>query len=91
MAAKHRATGRPRGRPPTIPIDIGARIMQSLRDRVDPATGLVRPRWKFIARQLGVSRSTVARQMAILYASGAYERIIKQVSPNCAITYYRPN
>ena len=75
MGKPHRATGNPRGRPPKIPFDFGLRIMENLRQRVDPKTGLVRPRWKQMARELGVSRSTIARQMAELYASGAYERI----------------
>ena len=63
--AKHRATGNPRGRPPRIPFDFGQRIMENLRGRVDPKTGLVRPFWKQMARELGVSRSTIARQMAV--------------------------
>ena len=75
MGEAHRATGNPRGRPPKIPFDFGLRIMENLRQRVDPKTGLVRPRWKQMARELGVSRSTIARQMAELYAHGAYERI----------------
>ena len=40
--AKHRATGNPRGRPLKIPFDFGQRIMENLRGRVDPKTGLVR-------------------------------------------------
>ena len=42
-----------------------------------------------MARELGVSRSTIARQMAELYVSGAYERVYVKVSPEVAITYYR--
>ena len=63
--------------------------MENLRQRVDSATGLVRPRWKQMARELGVSRSTIARQMAELYASGAYERIYVKVSPRVTICYYQ--
>ena len=51
--AKHRATGNPRGRPPKIPFDFGQRIMENLRGRIDPKTGLVRPLWKQMARELG--------------------------------------
>ena len=87
--AKHRATGNPRGRPPRIPFDFGQRIMENLRGRVDPKTGLVRPLWKQMARELGVSRSTIARQMAELYADGAYERVSIKVSPKVSICYYR--
>ena len=39
--------------------------------------------------ELGVSRSTIARQMVGLYASGAYERIYVKVSPRVTICYYR--
>ena len=89
MGKAHRATGNPRGRPPKIPFDFGLRIMENLRQRVDPKTGLVRPRWKQMARELGVSRSTIARQMAELYANGAYERIYVKASPRVTICYYR--
>ena len=63
--------------------------MESLRQRVDPETGLVCPQWKQMARELGVSRSTIARRMTGLYASGAYERIYVKVSPRVTICYYR--
>ena len=63
--------------------------MENLRQRVDPKTGLVRPRWKQMALELHVSRSTIARQMAELYANGAYERIYIKVSPKVSICYYR--
>ena len=89
MGKAHRATGNPRGRPPKIPFDFGQRIMENLRRRVDPETGLVRPRWKQMALELHVSRSTIARQMAELYASGAYERIYVKVNPRVMICYYR--
>ena len=62
--------------------------MENIRQRVDSKTGLVRPRWKQMARELGVSRSTIARRMAGLYASGAYERIYVKVSPRVTICYY---
>ena len=63
--------------------------MENLRRRVDLETGLVRPRWKQMALELHVSRSTIARQMAELYASGAYERIYVKVNPRVTICYYR--
>ena len=89
MGKAHRATGNPRGRPPKIPFEFGQRILENLRPRVDPKTGLVRPRWKQMARELHVSRSTIARRMAGLYASGAYERIYVKVNPRVTICYYR--
>ena len=63
--------------------------MENLRRRVDSKTGLVRPRWKQMARELGVGRSTIARQMVGLYASGAYERIYIKVNPKVSVCYYR--
>ena len=51
--------------------------------------GLVRPRWKQMARELNVSRSTIARQMAELCANGVYERIYVKVKPRVTICYYR--
>ena len=42
-----------------------------------------------MARELGVSRSTIARQMVGLYASGAYERIYIKVNPKVLVCYYR--
>ena len=42
-----------------------------------------------MARQLGVSRSTIARQMAELYACGAYERVYIKVNPRVTVCYYR--
>ena len=89
MGKAHRATGNPRGRPPKIPFEFGQRILENLRGRVDPKTGLVRPHWKQMARELGVSRSTIARRMVELYASGAYERIYVKVSPKVTVCYYR--
>ena len=89
MGKAHRATGNPRGRPPKIPFEFGQRILENLRERVDPKTGLVRPRWKQMARELGVSRSTIARRMVGLYASGAYERIYVKVSSKVTVCYYR--
>ena len=38
--------------------------------------------------QGGISRSTIARQMAELYACGAYERIYVKVGPKVSICYY---
>ena len=89
MGKAHRATGNPRGRPPKIPFEFGQRILENLRERVDPKTGLVRPLWKQMARELGVSRSTIARRMVGLYASGVYERIYVKVSPKVTVCYYR--
>ena len=38
---------------------------------------------------LSILPSTIARQMAELYANGAYERVCVKVSPKVVICYYR--
>ena len=87
--SKHRATGNPRGRPPKIPYNLDWLILCSLKRRVDPKTGLVQPDWRGMAREFGVSRSTIARQMVSVYASGAIERVTIPVTPKVSRVYYR--
>ena len=89
MGGAHRATGRPRGRPPKVPFDFGQRIMENLRRRVDPKTGLVRPLTAHMARELGVSRSTVSRELRSLRQSGAYEIVDVRVNPKKLVIHYR--
>ena len=89
MGKPHRATGNPRGRPPKIPFDFGKRIMDDLRQRVDPKTGLVRPLTSSMARRLGVSRSTVSRELRGLRQLGAFEIVYVRVSPKQLAIYYR--
>lgn len=86
---KHRATGNPRGRPPKIPFDFGERILASFRRRVDPGSGLVRPLLRETAREFGVSRSTVAREMVNLRASGLVESVFVPDGRGSGVTYYR--
>ena len=85
----HRATGNPRGRPPKLPFDFGKRIMDDLRQRVDPKTGLVRPLTACMARRLGVSRSTVSRELRNLRQLGAFETVDVHISPKQLSIYYR--
>ena len=89
MGRAHRATGNPRGRPPKITFDFGPRIMENLRRRVDPKTGLVRPLTACMARELGFSRSTVSRELRNLRQCGAFETVDVRVSPKQLTTYYR--
>ena len=89
MGRAHRATGNPRGRPPKIPFDFGQRIMENLRRRVDPKSGLVRPFTAHMARELGVSRSTISRELRSLRECGAFETVDVRVSPKQVTTYYR--
>ena len=89
MGKAHRATGNPRGRPPRIPFEFSQQILEALRKRIDPKTGLVRPLWRKLARELGVSRSTIARRMVELHASGEVESVSVHDSPKVTIVYYR--
>ena len=70
-------------------MDIGDLILKALARRVDPETGLVRPLWKKLAQEVGVSRSTLARQLAELRARGAFEVVFVRTDPDQGITYYR--
>ena len=87
--SKHRATGNPRGRPSKIPFDLGERILASFRRRMDPGTGLVRPLLRETGRELGVSRSTVAREMVNLRASGLVESVFVPNGRGSGAIYYR--
>jgi len=63
--------------------------MQSLKQRLDPETGLVKPDWKGMAHELGVSRSTIARQMVGLHQCGAIETVYVPVDENFTFAHYR--
>jgi len=89
MGKAHRATGNPRGRPSRLPFDFNERIMMALRHRLNTETGLAKPDWKEIARELGVSRSTIARRMKELRESGAFESILVEINPRFHLAYYR--
>ena len=83
----HRATGAPRGRPPSLPFDLGEQILTALERRMDPATRTVRPDWKGLARELHVSRSTISREVASLKRSGFIESITIPVCPGSKTAY----
>ncbi len=87
----HRATGRPRGRPPKLAWNIDNQVLNSLERRIDPATSMVRPNWKGMARELHVSRSTISRIVKRLRSSGVIESITVPVRPGSKIlhVYYR--
>ena len=91
MTKQHCATGNPRGRPPRIPFDMDQKILDALRRRVNSSTGLVRPDWKGLARELHVSRSTIARQMVFLRSSGVVESVKRLIAPKVWRIYYRLN
>ena len=73
---KHRATGNPRGRPPSVPFDLPDQIYELLKSRMDPVTHLVYPQWKELARALHVSRSTISRVMPTLKSAGLIESVV---------------
>ena len=83
----HRATGAPRGRPPTLPFDIDDQMLTALERRMAPATRIVRPDWKGLARELHVSRSTISRVAASLKRSGFFESIAVPVRPGSKISH----
>ena len=83
---KHRATGNPRGRPPSVPFDIDDQVLKALERRMDADTHTVRPNWKGLARELHVSRSTISRVMVRLKSSGFIESIY--VPANAKKTFF---
>ena len=88
---KHRATGRPRGRPPSLPYDLAEQILCDLEGRMDRNTMLVRPEIASIARKLNVSRSSVKREIASIRKSGFLElcRIYKRPTDKVCTIMYR--
>ena len=72
-----------------VVVDFGLRILESLKRRIDPKTGLAKPDWKGIARELHVSRSTIARQMVGIRESGAVESVLIYVRAKVAVIRYR--
>ena len=83
---KHRATGNPRGRPPSVPFDIDDQVLKALERCMDADTHTVRPNWKGLAKELHVSRSTISRVMVRLKSSGFVESI--HVPANAKKTFF---
>ena len=88
---KHRATGKPRGRPPSLPYDLPEQILRDLESRMDRATGLVRPQVASLARKLKVSVSSVKRTVTGLRNSGFIElyHIKKRPTDKVSTILYR--
>ena len=87
----HRATGNPRGRPPSIRWDIDTLILDDLESRMDPSTHLVIPAISQLAAKLKISRSTAKRVIARLRRCGYIELYYTKETPTaktCSI-YYR--
>jgi Mn-dependent DtxR family transcriptional regulator len=69
----HRATGRPRGRPPSLPFDLDEQVLRDLESRMDKTTLLVTPSLSQMARRLKVSLSSIKRVIVSLRNSGYIE------------------
>ena len=56
-----------------IPAEIvEARVLESLRSRMDPATRRVHPNWKLMMREIGVCRQRIADAINSLKAQGVF-------------------
>lgn len=87
---KHRATGNPPGRPRIIPHNLDELILEAIKSRADPKTGLAQFSWKKLARHFGVSRSTIWRQMKKLHRLGRLKTIWRTMPnhPEFHISFY---
>ena len=86
----HRSTGRPRGRPPSLPFDLDEQVLCDLESRMDTTTFLVTPSLSQIARRLKVSRASIKRVVARLRNSGYIELCYIKKRPTdkiCTILY----
>lgn len=70
-----------------MPFDLGTRIYDALKRKMDPDTRMVRPQWKELARELGVSRSTISREMPHLKAAGLIESVVMTSEKNSRFKY----
>ena len=56
-----------------IPAEIvEAKVLESLRSRMDPATRCVYPRWKLMMREIGVCRQRIAAAVNSLKTQGVF-------------------
>ena len=79
---KHRATGRPRGRPPKLSADLPEQVMCDLESRMDKTTLLVAPQLGALAKKLNISRSSLKRIVVSLRNSGFIELCHVKKRPN---------
>ena len=87
----HRATGRPRGRPPSLPFDLDEQVLRDLESRMDKTTMLVAPALSQIALRLKVSRASIKRAVVRLRNSGFIELcyIKRQPTDKMSATFYK--
>ena len=86
----YKPTGRPNGRPPSLPSNLGNLIMEDLKSRMDPVTRMVVPKLSALVRKLKVSRSSLKRTMKVLRENGAFELVYVKRTPEakvCTIYY----
>ena len=81
----HRATGRPRGRPPSLPFDLDEQVLRDLESRMDKATLLVTPSLSQMARRLKVSLSSIKRVVVSLRNSGYIELCYTKKRPTVKV------
>ena len=64
-----------------IPAEIvEAKVLESLRSRMVPATRRVYPRWKLMMREIGVCRQRIADAVNSLKAQGVFIAGTEEVS-----------
>lgn len=87
----YKPTGRPNGRPPTLPYNIDEMVLSDLTERMDPSTKLVLPRIAIIARKVGASRSFIKRVIKDLRDAGALELVYQKKDSGAKLLtiYYR--
>ena len=80
-------------RPPRVPYEIVCqKVWASLRERMDPATHLVRPQWKKMMQEIGTTRQAIANAVKNLKAEGKIESVDEKVrkgNRDWIVTYYR--
>ena len=64
-----------------IPAEVvEAKVLESLRSRMDPATRRVYPRWKLMMREIGVCRQRIADAVNSLKAQGVFNAGTEEVA-----------
>ena len=75
-----------------IPAEIvEARVLESLRSRMDPATRRVHPSWKLMMREIGVCRQRIADAVKSLKEQGVFTAGTEEVRRGkftCSVCYY---
>ena len=87
----YKPTGRPNGRPPSLPRNLGELAMRDFVSRMDPHTGLVLPDLSRFALSLHVSRSSLKNVVRRLRDRGLLELVFIKQTPDAKIAaiYYR--